>query len=496
MTDLRAEIMRVHEALQRNTQPVFFISRYGAHLRGVEQWLPSMTHITVNDVERGAHHSQQHVAPRATGAHVPGAIEFVNWMLRNRDVQAIIRHRTPAGETPKLVFSGHDEETERLCEQLGYEVMSSPIALRNQLDSKLFLAEIAVREGLNPVPHAIARVETWEDLVRVATEFNLGDHVVIQTAYGEGGDGTWFVRNRADFERHRDSFAGKDVRIMRHVNHQSLAIEAVATRDGVIVGPLERDIIGHKEVAIYEGSSSGLEYAPHLLDAQRRMDIVRRVERLGQVLIEQGFRGLFEVDFLLDTDSPEVFFGEMNPRFSGCGMVSNAMTAHAWGLPLYALHLLEFLDHDVELTPELWNATWEELPPGNEWTNIMIRHLEPVTHVNTRFARTGVYHVEPDGSLRFVRSEPHWFGLEGDEVFYLAYHWPGRIHVHGDTIGMLFLRRPAQKEAGFTDEAKRLIRAVHDLYETRPLSFLERAWRALTRRASNLFGRLLQRPRA
>lgn len=496
MTDLRAEVDRVVTALRQHQQPVFFLSRYGAHLRGVDEWIPQMTSIFMRDSSGRPSAPAKHMAPKALPRGAAAGEEPVNWLLRNREVQEWIQRETPRGLQPHVVFAAHDEETERLCAELGYRVMSSPIQLRRRLDSKLTLARIASEQELVPVPHIITRVSTWDDLVEKVAAADIGTDVVIQTAYGEGGDGTWFVRDAAGFDRVKHSFIGQDVRIMRRIRHHSLAIEAVATRDGVIVGPLERDIIGHEEVAIFDGSSSGLEYIPDFVDAQIRMDIVRRVERLGNVLIEEGFRGLFEVDFLLDMDSGDVFFGEMNPRFSGCGMVTNAVTAEVWGVPLYALHLLEFLDHDVNLRPDLWNSSWEASGVGSEWSNIIVRHLDARAAIDTTVPRTGTYKVNADSSLSFESPGSHWFDLpDADRVFYLAFHSPGTIRVRGDTIGLLLRRRRAQDaNASFTDESRTLIRAVHSMYAPRPLTFLKRAAGSLSRRVSGLFARL-RRPR-
>ena len=40
-------------------------------------------------------------------------------------------------------------------------------------------------------------------------------------------------------------------------------------------------------------------------------------ERFGNQLLAEGYRGYFDLDFLIDTDSGEVYLGELNPRICG-----------------------------------------------------------------------------------------------------------------------------------------------------------------------------------
>src|SRR5699024_5088310 len=142
-----------------------------------------------------------------------------------------------------------------------------------------------------------------------------------------------------------------------------------------LVGPVLREIVGHRELAIHAGSSSGLEYRPGLVTSQQQSWITEKMSRFGELLRGEGYRGLFEVDFLYDLDSGELFFGETNPRFSGCAMVSNAVTATAWGVPLYAFHLLEFMGFADGLPVEDLNRVWRETPPQGQWANAVLRYV-------------------------------------------------------------------------------------------------------------------------
>jgi biotin carboxylase len=100
---------------------------------------------------------------------------------------------------------------------------------------------------------------------------------------------------------------------------------------------------------------------PEVLTEELRRKAGDLVERLGDRLGAEGYRGFFEVDVLVDIDTDEVYLGELNPRISGASSITNVTAGAYADLPLFAFHLLEFFDVTFELGVEEINARWREL---------------------------------------------------------------------------------------------------------------------------------------
>ena len=49
---------------------------------------------------------------------------------------------------------------------------------------------------------------------------------------------------------------------MRRIEHRAIAVEAVLTRHGTLVGPLMNDITGHPELTPYRGGWCGQRTTP------------------------------------------------------------------------------------------------------------------------------------------------------------------------------------------------------------------------------------------
>ncbi len=58
-----------------------------------------------------------------------------NWLLENAEVRAFIERRRAGAVRPKIVMVFFDEETERICEELGYDLILPSAELRHHLDS-------------------------------------------------------------------------------------------------------------------------------------------------------------------------------------------------------------------------------------------------------------------------------------------------------------------------------------------------------------------------
>ena len=135
-------------------------------------------------------------------------------------------------------------------------------------------------------------------------------------------------------------------------------IEACITRHGTIVGPFMTDLTGYAELTPYKGGWCGNDLFPEALTDAQRETAIRHVQRLGDRLAQEGYKGFLEIDVLVDTDTDDVYLGELNPRISGASSMTNVTAGAYADVPLFLFHLLEFMDVDYVIDIEY------ELPPG------------------------------------------------------------------------------------------------------------------------------------
>ena len=142
---------------------------------------------------------------------------------------------------------------------------------------------------------------------------------------------------------------------------------------------------------------------------------------MGERLRREGYRGYFELDFLADVDSGEMYLGELNPRVTGASSITN-VTAVAYGdMPLFLFHLLEFMDVDYEIDVDELNERWAH--PGNidDWTPVhpqADRRPRGADHRGAGAPASGGW--VDDGAIAFARRDTDWHTVvDESEAFYL-----------------------------------------------------------------------------
>ena len=248
---------------------------------------------------------------------------------------------------------------------------------------------------------------------------------------------------------------------MRRIDHRAIAVEAVLTRHGTLVGPLMNDITGHPELTPYRGGWAGNDYPATLTSAQkqRARDMTRR---LGDRLADEGYVGFFEVDFLVDTGTGDLYLGELNPRISGISSMTNVTAGAYADMPLFLFHLLEYLDVDYEVDIDEINERWSREASVDVWSQIIIKETGDEVELLTRTPRTGIYRLTEDGTVAFRSWGNDWHGITSEsEAFYLRILAPGDYRYQGADLGALVTRGRLQTDDNqLEDRCKRWITGI------------------------------------
>jgi hypothetical protein len=453
-------ISEVRHFFRTNDVPILFFGATPFNLLGLDRWVRNFTYITYYDAWDGAH-------PRVfTPAHKPyqefeSGEEINNWLLTNAEVRAHIDAATPRGVRPKVAMVFFNSETEDICKELGYDLILPPASLRQHLDSKIVTTRLGNEAGAPSVPNVLTRVDDWVGLQAVAQKAGLGDELVVQTPYGDSGKTTFFISSEADWRKHSADVVGEEIKVMRRINNRPVAVEAVLTRCGTIVGPFMSELIGYKRLTPARGGWCGNEMFPEVLTGESRRTATQLVRRLGDRLAKEGYRGFFEVDVLVDTDTGEVYLGELNPRISGASSITNVTAGAYADVPLFLFHILEYMNVDFDLDVDEINERWEELAAADVWSQMVMKETDDIVQRLTATPRTGQYSLDASGGLVFRRSALDWHQLQNErEAFFLRIYGPGDYRWKGADLGVLVTKGRLQVDNGH-GKSSLAIRARH-----------------------------------
>ncbi len=475
-------IPEVRHFFRTNETPIYFIGATPFNLLGLDRWVRNFRYVAYYDAWDGEH-------PHVITPHDKPYVEFGsgeeinNYLLRHPEMQA----RMSAGPgRPKVAMVFFDEETEQICEELGYDLVLPPATLRERLDSKIVTTQLGNEAGAPSVPNVLVSVDSWDTLVRVSTDAGLGTDLVVQTPYGDSGKTTFFISSSADWSRHADSIVGQDAKVMKRINPRPIAVEAVLTRHGTVVGPFMTELTGYSELTPYPGGWCGNEMFPTVLSQQHRAAATALVRRLGDRLGQEGYRGFFEVDVLIDVDTDEVYLGELNPRISGASSITNVTAGAYADIPLFLFHLLEYMDIDFSFDVDEIDSRWAALAAQDQWSQMILKETAPITELIDATPRTGQWFLDGDGELHYRRAALDWHQLQDEShCFFLRIYGPGDYRWKGADLGVVVAKGrlqedvPADPDRGtpestrLTERAQQLIAAIRGQYAGTPVEDTE-----------------------
>lgn len=459
-------IPAIRHFFRTNEVPVYFVSATAFNLLGIDRWVRNFKFVNYYDSFDGWHPNV--FVPKEQSPRAFESIEDIcNYLLGHKEVVDYVRGRGPGGKVAFLMF---DEETETLAAELGLEVAFPAAELRHRLDSKIETTRLANEAGVPSVPNVMGRASTYREVLDLAGGAGLGNDLVIQTPYGDSGQTTFFVASESDWKADEGKIVGEDLKVMKRIDPRETAIEGVITRHGTLVGPLMAELTGFPELTPYDGGWCGNDVFPEVLTPEQRLLARERTYAVGERLRQEGYRGYFELDFLADAGSGEMYLGELNPRVTGASSITN-VTAVAYGdMPLFLFHLLEFMDVEYEIDVEELNRRWAH--PGNldEWTQFILKQTEDSVELLTEAPASGIWRMEDDGSIAYARRDTDWHTVaDGSEAFYLRIAAAGGYRYPGADLGILVTRgRFLDDDHELVDRARSWITGIKSQFRSVP----------------------------
>ncbi len=425
----------------RNQRPIYYISATNFNLAGMDEWVTNFKSICHVDCFDGRHPNV--FVPREAAHDEFTCIEDINnHLLQHPDVVDYIRVRGDKCGKPVAVFLMFDEKTEELCDELGLEIWFPPASLRHRCDSKVEAVRIGEKAGVPSVPNALSKVTSYQKLRSVAKRAGLGKDIVVQAPYGDSGHTTYFISTKAEWDEHAAAISAEpEVKVMKRIEPRQGTLEACVTRCGTVVGPLLTEIVGNPELTPYPSGWAGNELYAGAFPKDVRAKARDYAEKFGNQLLEEGYRGYFDIDLLVDEEDGEVYLGELNPRICGASPVTNhGAFAHA-DVPLFLFHLLEFSGVDFELNVDKLNTRWADPRFIDSWGSMVMKSTSPAIERVGGAPASGIYRLDESGEVVYSFFDYRRSAVETEnDGFFLRITGPGDWRYEGADLGILITR--------------------------------------------------------
>jgi acetyl-CoA/propionyl-CoA carboxylase, biotin carboxylase, biotin carboxyl carrier protein len=293
----------------------------------------------------------------ATAPHVREADAAVR-VTSYLDIDAVVAAARRVGADaihPGYGFLSERAEFARAVEAAGIKLVGPSADVMDRMGRKDAAREIAVAAGVPVVPSAeLRRPEPVEGSgADVAGTTRAPDKsaypLLVKAAAGGGGKGMRIVRDPADFEaavaaakrEAASAFGDATILVEKYVEHgRHIEVQVLADAHGTVLHLFERDCSTQRR------HQKVLEEAPApTITAEVRKLVTESAVALAR---EVGYENAGTVEFLLDSDTGEAYFLEMNTRLQ----VEHPVTELVTGLDLVELQLRVAAGEPLPLTQD------------------------------------------------------------------------------------------------------------------------------------------------
>ncbi len=214
---------------------------------------------------------------------------------------------------PGYGFLSENPALPRACEKAGIVFVGPSAEILERLGDKTSARRLAEQAGIPVVPGTEQPVVEPPPLDQVIQQ--IGFPLIIKAAFGGGGRGMRVVLKPEDFlERFQEasreaaaSFGNGGVFLERYIRRaRHIEVQILGDRQGNLLHLYERDC------SVQRRHQKVVELAPAPgLDPRIRKELCEAALALGR---EAGYTSAGTVEFLVDVDTGEWFFMEVNPR--------------------------------------------------------------------------------------------------------------------------------------------------------------------------------------
>jgi hypothetical protein len=226
------------------------------------------------------------------------------------------------------------------------------------------------------------------------------------------------------------------------------------------------ELVGFKELTPYKGGWCGNEIYPNAFNPEIREKAIKYTQLFGNQLRKEGYKGYFELDFLIDQDNGEVYLGELNPRVTGASSITNHAVFALADAPLFVFHILEWMDVEYDLNIKELNERWARQENIDGWSQLIVKHTEDTIEYVSEAPASGIYKMFDNGHIQFDRMDTHRRAVETEnEAFFLHISKKGDYIYEGADMGILVSRgRMMTDDFKLNARAKTWIQAIRGKY--------------------------------
>ena len=186
---------RIKQIFKSNKIPYYFISPSNFNLINLHQWVHNWTNINYlncfDDNERSC------LVPHDEKKRAFASLEKINEFLLEHPstIEKINSDIEEAGKG-NAIFLFFNQKLQQICKELNLQLILPENDIVKSIDNKITTTEIGNEAQVFSVDNFLGKVKSYDSLVKICEEHNLGLDLVIQAPFGDSGKTTYFINSQ------------------------------------------------------------------------------------------------------------------------------------------------------------------------------------------------------------------------------------------------------------------------------------------------------------
>lgn len=338
-------------------------------------------------------------------------------LLEIPDVQKYIKQQ--AHQDPNIIVFKNDKKIVDVTNSNGYRLLNPSPSVARKLENKVEFSKFIESIEIFTQPKYTI-FEKFSDLDYSTVSKDFGIEFVVQFVFGHSGNSTYFIKNEVQLKELQRQFPLRQGKVTQKITGIPYTINACITRLGVVIGGISEQITGISTLTSSEGGTVGNDFAQRHLSNYLRSDLIMKTSQFGTILMKEGHRGIFGLDFVLDTETDTFYLIEANIRQTASCSFASYLQRDQRQVPIMLWHVMELLNHNyydqftiLDEEHESWiNDQITNFRLSNDQLNLNIELNQPINASQVFFRNIKDYSIKlldqfPSGIYRMRGRTPY-----------------------------------------------------------------------------------------
>jgi hypothetical protein len=291
---------------------------------------------------------------RKQGMNIFCLQDYEQNILMYRNSGKIVQHprvleyiKKNSNKPPWIIFFKPSQLLDIIISRNGFKQIGNTFDKGKLFEDKIQFQQMLKKNAKEYcVPFSIGKLPdfTFSDLEK---QFEVP--FVVQFGFGWAGNTTFFISNEKEFNTLSGQYRFTTAKISKKIKGFTVLNNCCIYNNNIIVGPPAIQISNIPQLFDNPAVTCGRQWPVSYLEKTQIQDIFLISQKIGQLMIQEGYDGYFGMDFLVDEHSGKIYVNELNARLTASSAFYTHLQRAQETIPQFYYHMAQFMKISLDI---------------------------------------------------------------------------------------------------------------------------------------------------